>query len=73
MPGFAGRRKTVGQDQYSMRNDPPPVAQSSGSRFGSTTRPREDRRIQPRPESVLSRIEDLTYTVLRRHEGKRPA
>jgi hypothetical protein len=31
-----------------------------------------DRRAQPRSETTLSRIEDATYAVLRRHE-KKPA
>ena len=31
-----------------------------------------DRRSQPRSETTLSRIEDATYAVLRRHE-KKPA
>ena len=31
-----------------------------------------DRRTQPRSETTLSRIEDATYAVLRRHE-KKPA
>lgn len=31
-----------------------------------------DRRAQPRGETTLTRIEDATYAVLRRHE-KKPA
>lgn len=32
--------------------------------------PQRDRRAQPRSETVFSRIEDATYTVLREHEKK---
>jgi len=28
----------------------------------------QDRRSQPRPEGVLSKIEDATYEVLRKHQ-----
>ena len=34
--------------------------------------PERDRRTQPRSETTLSRIEDATYAVLRKHE-KKPA
>jgi hypothetical protein len=30
----------------------------------------EDRRAQPRSETVFSRIEDATYAILREHEKK---
>jgi len=32
----------------------------------------EDRRSRRREEGVLSRIEDITYKVLRQHEPKKP-
>lgn len=31
----------------------------------------EERRAQPRSETVLNRIEDATYAILREHEKKR--
>jgi len=31
----------------------------------------EERRTQPRSETVFSRIEDATYAILREHEKKR--
>jgi hypothetical protein len=30
----------------------------------------EERRAQPRSETILSRIEDATYAILREHEKK---
>lgn len=32
----------------------------------------EERRTQRRDEGVISRIEDITYKVLRQHEPKKP-
>jgi len=32
----------------------------------------DDRRSHRREETVLSRIEDITYKVLRQHEPKKP-
>lgn len=32
--------------------------------------PERERRAQPRNETVLSRIEDATYAILRKHEQK---
>lgn len=32
--------------------------------------PERERRAQPRSETVLSRIEDATYAILRKHEKK---
>ena len=32
--------------------------------------PQQDRRAQPRSETVFCRIEDATYAVLRKHEKK---
>jgi hypothetical protein len=32
----------------------------------------DERRARQREESVLSRIEDITYKVLRQHEPKKP-
>jgi hypothetical protein len=37
-----------------------------------TQTPTKERRTQPRSETVLSRIEDATYAILRKHE-KKPA
>ena len=31
---------------------------------------KQERRAQPRPESVLGQIEDATYAILRKHEDK---
>ena len=35
---------------------------------GTIRKPQEERRTQPRGNTVLSRIEDATYEILRRHE-----
>lgn len=39
------------------------------ARYQEPDREPRDRRIQPR-EGVLSRIEDATYAILRKHEKK---
>jgi hypothetical protein len=52
---------------------PEPHAKDSHLQFDTQLQNTEhDRRAQPRSETILSRIEDATYTVLRRHE-KKPA
>lgn len=35
-----------------------------------STKVQEDRRAQSRSNTVLSRIEDMTYEILRKHEKK---
>jgi hypothetical protein len=52
---------------------PDPQAKDTHLQFDMQLQNTEhDRRAQPRSETILSRIEDATYTVLRRHE-KKPA
>lgn len=42
------------------------------SSLAQAKRQADDRRARQREENVLSRIEDITYKVLRQHEPKKP-
>jgi hypothetical protein len=49
----------------------PQAGHSAPSQTSDSTKS-DERRARRREEGVLSRIEDITYKVLRQHEPKKP-